>query len=107
MNNSYYNRYKSFFIDGESNVVPFVKLPKKTSDIQYQYRKNITRLDKLSQEYYGSPYYSWLIMLANPKYGGLEWNIPDKALITIPYPLVNSLQDYENELNNYFFYYGR
>jgi hypothetical protein len=27
--------------------------------------------------------------------------------LTIPYPLVTSLQDYKNALDNYYFYYGR
>jgi len=39
--------------------------------------------------------------------GGLEWNIPNNSLLTIPYPLISSLQDYKNGIENYFFYYGR
>jgi len=46
-------------------------------------------------------------MIANPIYGGQEWNIPDGTILTIPYPLVASLQDYSSQLNNQFFYYGR
>jgi hypothetical protein len=46
-------------------------------------------------------------MMANPQYSGLETNIPDGAVLTIPFPLVASLQDYKNNLNNHFFYYGR
>jgi hypothetical protein len=46
-------------------------------------------------------------MMANPVYGGQEWNINDGSILTIPFPLVASLQDYNNALNNQFFYYGR
>ena len=46
-------------------------------------------------------------MLANPSFGGQEWNISDGSILTIPYPLVASLQDYKNALENHFFYYGR
>ena len=46
-------------------------------------------------------------MQGNPQYSGLEQNIPDGAILTIPYPLIASLQDYKNGLDNYFFYYGR
>jgi hypothetical protein len=46
-------------------------------------------------------------MVANPVYGGQEWNIPDGSILTIPYPLVTSLQDYKTALDNHFFYYGR
>ena len=64
-------------------------------------------MDKVSQNYYGTPYFGWIIMQANPEFGGLESNIYDGALITVPFPLIASLQDYKTALDNYFFYYGR
>jgi hypothetical protein len=94
-------------VNGEHNTVPYVTLPSKSSDNVYFYKKNISRLDKISQQYYNSPFFGWLIMMANPQYSGLETNIPDGAVLTIPFPLVASLQDYKNNLNNHFFYYGR
>jgi hypothetical protein len=103
----YYNRYKEFLINGQQTVVPFVSLPSKGTDQRYIYRVAVSRLDKISQQYYNSPFFGWLILQANPEYGGLEWNIPDNSIITIPFPLVSSLQDYQNALNNYFLYYGR
>jgi hypothetical protein len=103
----YFNRYQQFLIDGQQTVVPYVNLPKKSTDVKYVFRAGVSRLDKISQEYYSSPYFGWLILLGNPEYGGLEWNIPDNAVITIPYPLVASLQDYNNSLKNRFYYYGR
>ena len=66
-----------------------------------------SRLDKISQQYYGTPTFGWLILAANPIFGGIEWSIPDAAIITIPFPLVASLQDYKSQLDNHFFYYGR
>lgn len=107
MNNQYFNRYYNFVINGEQTTVPFVKLKPKPSDRKYFYMKNVSRLDKISQEIYGSPYFGWLIMLANPSYGGLEWNIPNGSLLIVPYPLIASIQDYEASLKNYFYYYGR
>jgi len=103
----YYNRYKEFLINGEQTVVPFVPLPSKGTDQIYIYKTAVSRLDKISQQYYNTPFFGWLILQANPQFGGLEWNIPDNSIITIPFPLVSSLQDYQNELNNYFLYYGR
>jgi hypothetical protein len=103
----YYNRYKEFLINGQQTIVPFVSLPSKGTDQRYIYRVAVSRLDKISQQYYNSPFFGWLILQANPEYGGLEWNIPDNSIITIPFPLVSSLQDYQNALNNYFLYYGR
>ena len=102
-----YNRYNEFLVDGQQTVVPYINLPSKTSDIRYIYKIGFSRMDKISQQYYGSPVFGWLIMLANPKFAGGEWTIQDGSILTIPYPLITSLQDYKNELNNYFFYYGR
>ncbi len=102
-----YNRYNEFLVDGQQTVVPYINLPSKSTDKRYIYKVGMTRMDKVSQQYYGSPTFGWLILMGNPIYGGLEWNIPDGAILTIPYPLVSSLQDYKNELENYFFYYGK
>ena len=106
-NRNFYSRYNTFLIDGEQTVVPYINLPSKTTDKRYIYKVGRSRMDKVSQEYYGSPTFCWLILLANPIYGGEEWNIPDGSILTIPFPLLTSLQDYKNELNNHFFYYGR
>mgnify|MGYP003347737919 CR=1 FL=1 len=103
----YYNRYNQFLLNGEQTVVPGLTLPRKSTDIKYVFRAGVSRLDKISQEYYGTPFFGWLILQANPQFTGSEWNIPDGAILTIPFPLVASLQDYKNELENHFFYYGR
>lgn len=102
-----YNRYNEFLIDGQQTVVPYINLPSKSTDVKYIYKVGASRMDKISQQYYGTPTFGWLILMGNPQYGGQEWNIPDGAILTIPYPLVASLQDYKNVLENYFFYYGR
>jgi hypothetical protein len=103
----YWNRYSDFLINGQQTVLPFVQVPSKTSDKNYIYKVGQSRLDKISQQFYGTPYFGWLIQMANPQYSGSEYSIPDGAILTIPFPLVASLQDYKNELNNHFFYYGR
>jgi hypothetical protein len=46
-------------------------------------------------------------MQANPKYGGQEWNIPNGTIITVPFPLMQSLEDYKSKLDQHFLYYGR
>lgn len=102
-----YNRYSDFLINGQQTVVPYINLPSKTTDKRYIYKVGQSRMDKVSQQYYNTPLFGWLILLGNPTYGGQEWNIPDGAILTIPFPLVASLQDYKNELENHFFYYGR
>lgn len=103
----YYNRYDEFLINGQQTVVPYVSLPQKTTDKTYIYKVGRSRLDKISQEYYNTPFFGWLILQANQQYGGLENNIPDGAILIIPFPLLPSLQDYKSALNNHFYYYGR
>ena len=107
MARQFYNRYGDFIINGQQTIVPYITLPSKTTDKRYIFKSGLSRLDKISQQYYGSPGFGWLIMMSNPNYGGDEFNIPDGTILTIPFPLVSSLQDYKNELNNHFFYYGR
>jgi hypothetical protein len=103
----YSNRYSDFIINGQQTIVPYINLQTKSTDKRYIYKVGSSRLDKVSAQYYGTPYFGWLIMVANPIWGGQEWNIPDGTILTIPFPLITSLQDYKTELNNHFFYYGR
>lgn len=105
MARNYFDRYGQFKLRGEFTTVPFITLSSKGTDLKAVY-DNTKRLDKLSYEYYGSAYYGWLILLANPKYGGLEFNIPNKTVITIPFPLMDSLQDYQEKINRHITLYG-
>ena len=104
---AYYNRYTNFLINGQQTVVPYVTLPKKTSDKTYIYKVGRSRLDKVSQEFYNTPFFGWIILQANPEFGGLENYIYDGAILTIPFPLIPSLQDYNGAIENHFYYYGR
>ena len=52
----YYNRYDEFIINGEQTVVPFVYISQKPTDQTYIYKVAKSRLDKVSQEFYSSPY---------------------------------------------------
>ena len=95
MANEYYNRYQNFILNGTQRNIPYVKLPPKSTDKVQIYRVVITRLDKVSQTFYGTPYFGWLILQANPEYGGSEINIPDNAILKIPFPLTSSsFRDY-------------
>ena len=102
----YYNRYRKLNNDDTIISPPFVKLDDKSTDTMIIYDIRKTRLDKVSQEYYGVPYYSWLILMANPEYGGLEWNIKDGQAVRIPLPLDATLREYERKLIQRLDYYG-
>jgi hypothetical protein len=103
---SYYNRYAQFIANNTAVTVPFVKIPEKLTDLFVVYKLNRSRLDKISQDKYETPYFGFLIMAANPEYGGLEWNIPDNASVRVPYPLDQSISDYKAALKVKLSYYG-
>lgn len=96
-----YDRYTSFRKGGSIEMVPFVAIPKSSEDMYETYNKGESRLDKISYDYYGSPDYAWLIMQANPEFGSMEFNIPDKSELRIPYPLTNALDAYKKEIEEY------
>ena len=102
----YFIRYQKVSTDRGVVSPPFIKLDEKSSDQTFIYSTTRTRLDKLSQEYYGLPYYSWLILLANPEFGGLEWNIKEGQAVRIPYPLDATIIEYERKIRQRLDYYG-
>lgn len=80
--------------DGTTDSMPFVRLPVNPSDKYEYWNTTYSRMDKLSQKYYGNPFYDFLILYANPEYVN-EFDIPDEALIRIPFPLSKVKSDYE------------
>jgi hypothetical protein len=96
-----YNRYAILKNnDGTTDAMPFVRLPINSSDKFEYWNTNYSRLDKLSMKYYGNPFYDFLILYANPEYVN-EFDIPDGALIRIPFPLTKVKADYEAILTAY------
>jgi hypothetical protein len=106
MSNQYFDRYQYFSEEGTFKIVPGIEIPIKSTDKYIQFKKNKDRLDKLSQEYYDSPLCGWLILLANPACGGVEFDIPDNFILRVPFPLIPSLQDYRKNVELYKLYYG-
>ena len=101
-----YNRYKSFVKNGTIGLVPFIQIPKRSTDYYVYYELGKTRLDLLSYQYYNDANYDWLIMQANPEYGSLEFNIPDRALLRIPFPLDEVVNGYYSDIERYKELYG-
>lgn len=101
-----YDRYDKFCSDGKICVPPSVKIEPKSTDFFETYIKGVTRLDLLSYDYYGDAGYDWLILMANPELGNLEFEIPDGATLRIPYPLNLTLESYTKEIDRYLTLYG-
>jgi hypothetical protein len=107
MSRTYFDRYQFFEQDGDFKIVPGIEIPIKSTDKYHQYKKTKDRLDKISQEFYNTPTFGWLIMTANPLSGTNEFEIPDNFILRIPYPLVSTLQDYKTSIELYNLYYGQ
>lgn len=96
-----YDRYATLKnTDGTTDRMPFVKIPKNASDKYENWNPDTSRLDRISQKYYGNPFYDFLILYANAIYTN-EFDIPDGALIRIPFPLVKAKADYDAALQLY------
>jgi hypothetical protein len=106
MSRDYLDRYQYFLADGKFRIVPGIEIPIKGSDKYMQYKRGKDRLDKISQEYYNSPLFGWIILQANPLLGSVEFEIPDNSFIRIPFPLISTLQDYKSAVELYKLYYG-
>lgn len=106
MARTYIDRYESFKSDDDYKPVPNIKIPEKGTDKIIVYKLGRTRFDVLSSEYYNTPYCGWLIMLANPQYGGLEFEIPNNSTIRIPFPFVSSMSDYLSGVDKHINLYG-
>ena len=96
-----FDRYAQVRNGDGFDLLPFAEIPVKRTDRYEKYIKGVTRLDLVSYKYYGSCDYAWLILQANPQYGSLEFNIPDKAEIRIPFPLDISLDAYRSSIEEH------
>ena len=96
-----YDRYNRFRANGDTVFPPFITIPVREGDYYEVYEKGKTRLDILSYQYYRDPDYAWLIMQANPQLGSIEYLIPDKSQLRIPYPLNVVLSQLEHDIEQY------
>lgn len=97
----YYDRYEDFKKNGQMKPIPGLYIKQNNGDKTVIYELGKTRLDKLSNSYYNSPLFGWLIMSANPQFGGLEFLIPDQSIIVVPFPFETAIERYIQAVNNY------
>lgn len=96
-----FDRYATLRNDNSVDMVPFVEIPKLDTDYFVEYRRGKNRLDVISNDYYGSPNYGWMILQANPEAGSMEFEIKDKTILRIPFPLENALTAYKKGIEKY------
>lgn len=104
---TYYDRYSKFRDNNGTTPIPFINIASSGTDKKVVYKLGKTRFDRLSQDYYGNPYHGWLIALANPKYGGLEFLYQDGDVIRIPFPFNSAIERYKQEVDKYKKLYGK
>lgn len=102
----YYDRYRQFKTGSDMKPIPGILIPDGPQDKETLYKLGNTRLDKLSLKYYNNPHYGWLILSANPSFGGLEWEIPDRTVIRIPFPFEDAIERYQAEVDRHITLYG-
>jgi len=96
-----YDRYEIMKnSDGTINMLPFVTISESTSDLNEVWVLGRSRLDKLALKYYTNPFYDFFILYANPQYID-QFEIPDGALIRIPFPIDRVKLEYESILRKY------
>jgi hypothetical protein len=105
MAEQYFDRYGTFKVDGQVKTVPFIKLDEKPTDIVITTKEN-TRFDKLSQKYYANGKHGFLILQANPSFGGMEFDIPVGTIIRVPFPFRKTLQEYQEKITRHIELYG-
>ncbi len=102
----YFDRYKNFRDNSNIKPIPGIKIPESSSDKTVIYKKAKSRLDKISNDYYNNPTSGWLILAANPQFGGLEFNIPDNTTLRVPFPFDDAIQRYINQVKLHIALYG-
>ena len=101
-----YDRYSKFKQNNQIQTVPYIKIRVRPTDLYTIYRRNHSRLDLISYEYYGDASFGWLILQANPDVPSCEYEIPDNTQLRIPYPLMEVLNGYDEDIEEYKKYYG-
>lgn len=92
-----------FTLDGKNAIVPPITIDYMSTDLFIVFNKFKMRLDNLSYKYYGDPNYGWLILLANPEHGSLEFDLQDGITLRIPYPLETAIERYEKKVKDIVF----
>jgi hypothetical protein len=103
---AYYNRYAALALQTEIGFFPDIKLEAKSTDKFEIYQMGKSRMDKLSESFYGEAWWGFLILMANPELPGLEYLIPNETPIRIPFPLEATVKELKDKIEEKKRYYG-
>jgi len=95
------NIYAPFRQGEEWLNIPFIPVPRQSSDKPVTYIPGESMLTKISMKYYGNPYMGKFIMAANPHLGPDEFALIEEVILRIPFPLNSALAAYTLALDSY------
>lgn len=97
----YYDRYREITSNGNVLVSPKIKIEERNTDKYITFKKGQTKLFEVSDRFYNSPFFSFIIHAANPNVPSLEPEIENNTLIRIPFPLESAISDYRNSITTF------
>lgn len=83
--------------DKQLNMPP-ITISKRSTDKRIVYDKKRNRLDRIAGDYYKEEEYWRILLWGNPDYT-LEFDIPDRTVIRIPFPLQEVEQEIVQQIN--------
>lgn len=92
-----FNFYSLLKDNDKLKDMPKVQIDKRTSDKSVTYNKQKNRLDNIAGNVYSDETYWRLILWANENYF-MEFDIPDNAVIRVPYPLQDVLNEVQTKI---------
>lgn len=91
--------FHQYLRNGESQLnMPAIVISKRDTDKRVVYDKKRNRLDRIAGDYYQDEAYWRLILWANPDYS-IEFDIPDRTVIRIPFPIEEVEQEIVQQIN--------
>lgn len=91
--------FYKFLKDIQTTNMPAVTISERDQDIKMNYNKNRTRLDRIAGEVYEDETMWRIILWANPQYF-YEFDIPDNAVIRVPLPKEEVLEEVRSQIQN-------
>ena len=95
------NIYAPFRQGEEWLNIPFIPVPRTSTDKPVTYIPGESMLTKISMKYYGNPYMGKFIMAANPHLGADEFALIEEVTMRIPFPLETALAAYNTAIKTY------
>ena len=92
------NLYQYLKDGDKQRNMPAITIQARDTDKKVVYDKKKNRLDRIAGDFYRDEAYWRVILWANPDYS-LEFDIPDRTVIRIPFPIEEVEQEIVQQIN--------